>query len=94
VPSEREACAGGTFESEEWTLQHDGLAAVMDNPQSSVICRQQAWCDVGARQAKPGSAAHIATIASMNNALLLPTCTVYTCPWNEYASCVPRMTVI
>ena len=66
----------------------------LDDPQCCIICWQQVWCGAGARQAKPGSAAHSTTIASMNNAFLLPTRTVYTCPWIEYAVCKSQMTVI
>jgi hypothetical protein len=94
VLSDREACAGGTFDSDECTLQQEGFAMAIDDPQSSVICRQHACCAAGARQAKPGSTAHSATIASMNRALFLPTRTVYTCPGINYAVSVSEMTVI
>jgi hypothetical protein len=80
VPSDRDACAGSMFVSDECTLQQEGVAMAIDEPQSCVIGWQHAWCGAGARQAKPGSAAHSATIVSMNNAPLLPTRTVYTCP--------------
>jgi hypothetical protein len=80
--------------SEECTLQQEGFAMAIDDPQSSVIWRQHAWCAEGARQAKPGSTAHNATIANMNSALLLPTRTVYTCSGIKYAVCVSELTVI
>jgi hypothetical protein len=91
---DRDACAGGVFVSDECTLQQEGFAITIDDPQSCVICLQQAWCRAGEKQAKPGSAAHRATIVSMKNAPLLPTRTVYTCPRIEYAVCVPQLTVI
>jgi len=89
VPSEREACAGGMFESEECTLQQERSGIAIDDPQSCVIWRQQAWCGAGVKQAKPGSAAHSTMIASMNQAPFLPTRKVYTCPRFEYAVFVP-----
>jgi hypothetical protein len=51
-------------------------AIAMDEPQSCIICWQQAeWCAV-ARQAKLGSAAESSIIASMNQALFLSERTV------------------
>jgi hypothetical protein len=82
------------FVSDECTVQQGGFAMVIDDPQPSVIWWQQAWWEAGARQAKPGSTAHNATIASMNRAPLLPTRTVYTCLRIKYAVCVSELTVI
>jgi hypothetical protein len=82
------------FVSDECTVQQGGFAMVIDDPQPSVIWWQQAWWEAGARQAKPGSTAHSTKIASMNNAPLPLTRIVYTCPGNEYAVCLSRLTVI
>ena len=60
-------------------MQHEGSAIAIDDPQSCIICWQQSWCPAGARQANPGSAAHSTMIASMIQAFLVLTCTVYTC---------------
>jgi hypothetical protein len=42
VPSDREACVGGMFESDECTLQQEGSAMAIDDPQFCIICRQHA----------------------------------------------------
>jgi|GEM_PF-6092068 len=66
----------------------------IDEPQSCIICWQQSWCGAGARQAKPGSVAHSTMIASIVQAFLLATRTVYTCPGIEYTVCVSWLRVI
>jgi hypothetical protein len=82
------------FESDECTLQQEGFAMAIDGPQSCIICRQHVWCGADAKQAMPGSAAHSTMIANMNQARLLPTRIVYTCPRIDYAVCVYQLTVI
>jgi hypothetical protein len=82
------------FESDECALQQEGFAIAIDGPQCCIICWQHAWCEAGAKQAIPGSAAHSTMIASMNQAPLLLTRTVYTCPRIEYARSMSQLTVI
>ena len=74
--SGREAWVGGMLVSEECTLQQEGSAMAIDDPQSCIICWQHACCEANAKQATPGSAAHSTTIANMNQMPLLPTRTV------------------
>ena len=76
VPSDRDACAGSMFVSDECTLQQEGSAIAIEDPQSCIICWQHARWFAGAKQAKPGSAAQSTTIANMNQVPLLPTITV------------------